>query len=234
MRKQLAAEFLKFRHDYALAGCLAFLLVPLFGAAAGLPDTAQAGSEAVAHLAHAQFAAMAPTLMTVAAVYGSLRFTMEYRLGAVARTALLGPRTRLLWAKATAAVLGGVIVGLVGTAALAVVLRLVLGHTGMAATSLPRTVAVCGISGAWGLFVGSVVRHHLASLFIVPASLLLSLPFLNSWPWLGRFSPLGSQMALTSQTADLLSAQTGALVALAWLVGAAVFARLLLTGRDLA
>ncbi|MFJ9839122.1 hypothetical protein ACIRYZ_01410 [Kitasatospora sp. NPDC101155] len=238
MRDRLAVELLRLRHDVALAGSLAFLLIPALGAAAALPHDGPADARAAELLAGSQLLSQAVLFIAAAAVYGSLRYTNDYRTGAIARAALLGPRSRLLWDRAVSAAAGGALIGLVGTALVATVLGLGSGHTGLTAQTVLGTPAACATAGVWGLFVGTMVRHHLLTLFVVPTTLFAALPVLAARPAVGRLLPLGAQLGMITAPdrapwTGLLPAPYGALVAAAWLVAVGVLARVLLTRRDL-
>ncbi|MEU3571869.1 hypothetical protein AB0E96_26085 [Kitasatospora sp. NPDC036755] len=238
MRDRLTVELLRLRHDVALAGSLAFLLVPTLGAVAALPHDGPAGTHSTDVQAGGQLLSQTVLFIAAAAVYGSLRYTNDYRTGAIARAALLGPRSRLLQDRALSAAAGGALIGLVGTALVATVLRLGTGHSGLTAHTVLGTPVACATAGAWGLFVGTMVRHHLLTLFVVPTTLFAALPVLDAWPAVGRFLPLGAQLAMIS-TPDrapwtgLLAAPYGALVAVAWPAAMGALARVLLTRRDL-
>ncbi|RXS69392.1 hypothetical protein EST92_25615 [Streptomyces sp. TM32] len=234
MRKQLRAELSMLRHDYILAGALAFLAIPALGTVSGLPDTAGAPDEALFRLARGQLGAAMVTLVVLAAVYGSARFTNSYRTGAVARSVLIGPRTEVLWCKAASAAVGGALIGLAGTTVLAVILRLGTGDTGLSAGTVPGAVGASASAAVWGVLLGSLIKHHLVAFFAVPTSLLVAVPLAGTWPHGARLLPLGGQLALTpGTTGPWPSPQCGAATVAVWLIAAGALARARFRSSDL-
>ncbi|GAA3284730.1 hypothetical protein [Paenarthrobacter aurescens] len=112
-------------------------------------------------------------MLTAAAVVGSFSFTSDYRAGCFTRRVLLFQRGPAFTARAGSTVLTallsgaavGVLSGLSGelvARAWGVTPQTVLSFAGMAA-----------MGALWGFAIGSLIRSHLVSLFVVPLSLVV-------------------------------------------------------------
>ena len=173
-------------------------------------------------------------MLTGASIVGAFSFTADYRTGSLNRRVLLFQRGPAFTGRATTTTLAALISGaLVGTA---------FGLFGVFADGAwhlnPVTVlgfcVTSGMGSLWGFALGSLIRNHLVSLFVVPLS--LALPELLS-PSLGEtgrliFPTLAANWA--ENVAVNIPAFASFAGALCWLVVVLAAASWVFLRRDLA
>ena len=173
-------------------------------------------------------------MLTGAAVVGAFSFTADYRAGSFNRRVLLFQRGPAFASRATttslAALLSGALMGIA------------FGLSGVFVDGAwclnPDTVlsfgVTAGMGSLWGFALGSLIRNHLVSLFVVPLS--LALPELLS-PSLGETGRLLFPI-LAANWAENVAVNIPAFAsfagALCWLVVVSAVANWVFLRRDLA
>lgn len=160
-----------------------------------------------------------------AVIVGALVVTTEYRHGTIGWSAMTTPDpARLVMAKATVALVTGIVFGVAGAA-----VALASGLAGLGAIGEPLlldhailrslalgAVAYAAIGGALGVAVGALVRNQVGAIVIVLVTLQVADPLLAAAvPAIARFGPGGAARALTGTPGDqlLAPAVAGALLA---------------------
>ncbi|KUN84426.1 ABC transporter permease [Streptomyces griseoruber] len=177
-----------------------------------------------------------------ASLYGAIVVTREYGSGSISRSVLVMGRARLFGAKLAVGALMGALSGVVAVVFSVLSAWGVLTVYGrdFAWTKETTLIAVglfaCNVLAApWGVFIGWIIRHQIASVVTVMALTLLVDPGLQ------RLAPKAASylftIALSSVYRDvghtLLSPQTALLVIAGWLAAAGCAAYRLLRVRDL-
>lgn len=171
-------------------------------------------------------------VLTGSALVGSFAFTSAFRTGSLHLRVLLFQRIPAFAARAGTTMVAASALG-VATAELCAALgALVSGTTGIHA---PGVFAATGCMGAaWGYSIGSVVRNHQVSLFLVPLTLVLPGLAAQLMQEAGQFVfPLAAadwaDRAILSQPASW-----SLLTSLGWLATVGAVALGVFTKRDLA
>ncbi|GAA2816869.1 hypothetical protein [Crossiella cryophila] len=226
MKAALRMELLRLPRDPTLLGFLVYAV--LTTAISGLTGKSTPTAGAMVTLVCLQTAVLA-------ALYGAVRFTLAYRHGVVARAMLLGRRGPVLGAAACTAAIGGTLlmVTALGTGAVVLVARTgsAAGLVGGLCSVLPAGLVLAAVPAAWGLLVGSIVRHHVLAPLAAAASLFA--PLLLPQPGIIRLFPAGAAMSLLGLGEHPWPAPAALIVLLGWLLALALLAHALLQSRDL-
>jgi hypothetical protein len=239
---QLRAEILKVRSTRTTIGlvlgmvALVLLFVVLTASLSGVSEISSTDTQ----LSMFGIGAFSGLFSSLA---GILLVTGEFRFGTIRPTLLFTPRRdRVIGAKAAAAVVAGLVFGVLGTAfALGVGAAILSGRGigiapsgGDLAFLALGTVAGAALWGAIGVGVGAVVRNQVGAIIgllawgFVVENLLFALA-----PSVGRFTPGEAQNALMGQgDAHLLDPLPGAAVLIAWTVAAAAAGVAVTVRRD--
>jgi hypothetical protein len=173
-------------------------------------------------------------MLTAAAVVGSFSFTSDFHTRSIHRRILMFQRGAAFTGRAastTVVAVGtgatmGVLFGLSGA--------LVADQWNVSVHAVLAFAAMAGMGSLWGFAIGSLIRNHLLSLFVVPLSLVLPAVFAGP---LGQFADFlfpnlltdwVNQEALGSLKLDSLA---GAVIWLAFALGGAYW---VFSKRDLA
>ena len=162
----------------------------------------------------------------LAAIYGAISVTAEFRYGTIRPTLLVAPRRwRIIAAKAAIAVVAGLILGLAATG-----LATVLGTSLLTARGVPVTVtdeevralivggsAAAALWGAIGVGVGALVRNQVPTMIGLAAWLLfiegLLVEEASSFLQFGKFGPGAAATSMAGMGADaMLAPAVGLLV----------------------
>jgi len=223
---QVRAELLKIRSTRTTLGLVAGMiaLIVLFTLLTGLLTKApqltspedQRGLLAIGSVA-GLFSALA----------GVMLITGEYRHGTIRPTFLFAPRrSRVLAAKAIAALLAGIAFGVIGEA-----LGFALGYltlhvrgipfalsTGQATLMLGGGLAAVALWAAIGTAVGAIVRNQVGTIIgLLAWGLIIDNLLFAFVPSVGRYSPNRAENAVEGLTTKhLLPATAGGAVLLAW------------------
>ena len=177
-----------------------------------------------------------------AALYGAVVVTREYGSGSISRSVLVTGRARLFGAKLAVGALMGALSGAVAVVCSVLSAWGVLAVYGrdfawtQETTLIAAGVFVCNVLAApWGVFLGWIIRHQIASVVTVMGLTLLVDPGLQ------QLAPKASgylfTIAMSSVYRDvghtLLSPQAALLVIAGWLAAAGFAAYRLLRVRDL-
>lgn len=240
MIDQLQAELLKIRSTRTTLGLVAGMiaLILLFSLLSGLLTKApnlvsaedQRGLLSVGSLAGV-FSALA----------GVMLITSEYRHGTISPTFLFDPRrSRVLAAKAIAALLAGIAFGIVGEALGFGIGSLALHArgipfaltTGQAALMLGGGLAAVALWSVIGVALGAIVRSQVGTIIgLLAWGLIVDNLLFAFVPSVGRYSPNRAENALEGLTTKhLLPATAGGAVLLAW-AAALTIASILTTAR---
>ncbi|WP_284978086.1 hypothetical protein [Arthrobacter sp. fls2-241-R2A-200] len=171
--------------------------------------------------------------LTGAAVVGSFSFTRDFGAGCIARRVLLFQRGAVFTGRAATATLatglgGGAIGGGVW-----LFLSATSKPTGQGMGTVLAFVSIACIGGLWGFSFGSLIRNHLVSLFVVPATLVLPGLLPDS---LEQIRPLlfpVESLAWAKQLALHIPASASLLGAVDWLLMMTTAACLVFSKRDL-
>ncbi len=112
-------------------------------------------------------------MLTAAAVTGSFSFTSDYRTGCFTRRALLFHRGPAFAARAASTSLTAVLVGATVGALFGATGGILAGAWGFSVQTVLAFAGMAAMGSLWGFALGSLIRNHLVSLFVVPLSLLL-------------------------------------------------------------
>lgn len=173
-------------------------------------------------------------MLTGAAVVGSFSFTSDYRAGCFTRRVLHFQRGPAFTARATSTALTALLVGATIGMLFGLSGEILDGAWGFSLHAVLAFAGTACMGSLWGFAIGSLIRSHLVSLFVVPLSLVL--PELLAG-WLGDaeqfFFPV-----LAADWADQLAvhiAAFGSFVgAVSWLLVVTAVAFLVFLKRDLA
>jgi len=108
---------------------------------------------------------------SIAAVYGSFRYTVDRRNGVVAQRLTQQPRWASLVARVPAAAFGGALVAVSAVVGGHVALAVSIGGGSVDWPAAVASVALGAAAGLWGLGVGLMVQQHLVALFVAPVTL---------------------------------------------------------------
>jgi ABC-2 type transport system permease protein len=206
MTRLLAGELFKLRTTrtfYALLGaCLGLIyLITVLASALGKPgptDSPMRDTMTVAGLAGA-----------IALVIGVLTITTEFRHGTITPTLLVVPRrVPLLVAKLVAAVLTGLVLGLLATGFVAIAVSLITNARGIddgavGSDALRMVVGgtlTGGLYAALGLGVGAIVRNQVGAMIGALVYLFVAEPLLTIIPtvgdWIDEYGLRGTSSSL--------------------------------------
>lgn len=242
MTRQLASEFTKITTTRTLAGLLAGMLglvalaiclhavgLPL-ASLSSRPDQRGIVIDVAVNLG-AVFAALA----------GALSITTEFRSGTIRPVLLVTPRrATVLWAKAGAVLLTGLLAGLLSAAAADGVGRVALGLRGVTVrlTAHDDVLLLAGGAAAGamlaviGLAVGAVVRAQVPTVVVLLTWLLFVENLLAEVPRLHRYLPGALAQAAAGQDRNAVLHAPGAAAALLVLyAGVTLVVATTLTGR---
>jgi ABC-type transport system involved in multi-copper enzyme maturation permease subunit len=236
-----------------LRGNRSIVVLPAVGAAFVALSTAGNASvqrdKVLAHtttLASASYflVGMGFAMVLFSALSGALLITSEHRSRSFGLMALVAPsRTPLLWAKSIVAAGAGMAQGVLGVIVAIVTARLSMGRYDLTIPLDGRTVGLavglvllCGLAGAWGLFIGAAVRAQVAAFAgIVVWMTMIEAAVLHLFPSVGRWLPGGAQAAIVADPSlpQRLGRPSGGVLLLGWMLLAAVAAVHTLRTRDI-
>ncbi len=242
MSAQLRAELLKVRSTRTTIGlvvgmvALVLLFVVLTASLSGVSEISTADDQ-LGMYGIGAFSGL------FSALAGIMLVTGEFRFGTIRPTLLFTPRrNRVIGAKAAAALIAGLVFGVLGTALAVGVGAAILKGRGIGispsgsdfALLAAGTVAAAALWGTIGVGVGAVVRNQVGAIIgllawgFVVENLLFALA-----PSYGRFTPGEAQNALMGQSdSHLLDPLPAAAVLVAWTVAAAVAGAAVTNRRD--
>lgn len=231
--RALRAQLRGMPFDLPLAGAaLAALLLALSIALNVPPELASTPAAARGAVHDALGAVTAVYAATMAAVYGSFRFTIDLRDGVVARRATIQHRGAGLIARLPVTALGGAVVATAAMTGAGIATAIALGDVVIPSRTVVATLVVGAVAALWGLAIGLVVRAHLTSLFVAPLSLGIAMVVASQgWDATAVWMPLpvlvraaGLDLsALGIDAATQLDPAVAVLVCTGW-VGAAIAA----------
>ena len=173
-------------------------------------------------------------MLTGAAVVGAFSFTADYRAGSFNRRVLLFQRGPAFASRATTTSLAALLSGALMGIAFGLSGVFVDGAWCLNADTVLGFGVTAGMGSLWGFALGSLIRNHLVSLFVVPLS--LALPELLS-PSLGETGRLLFPI-LAANWAENVAVNIPAFAsfagALCWLVVVSAVANWVFLRRDLA
>ncbi|MNI58800.1 ABC-2 family transporter protein [compost metagenome] len=208
----------------------ALLVVGLIAVLLGMAGLESPTSPGIEVLRQASMSLM----LTGAAVMGSFAFTSDYRAGCFTRRVLDFQRGPAFTARAASTALAALLVGATTGVLFGLSGEILDGAWGFSFHAVLAFAGTACMGSLWGFAIGSLIRSHLVSLFVVPLSLVL--PELLAG-WLGDaeqfFFPV-----LAADWADQLAvhiAAFGSFVgAVSWLLVVTAVAFLVFLKRDLA
>ncbi len=112
-------------------------------------------------------------MLTAAAVTGSFSFTSDYRTGCFTRRVLLFQRGPAFAARAASTFLSALLVGATVGAMFGASAGILAGAWGFSVQTVLAFAGTAAMGALWGFAIGSLIRSHLVSLFVVPLSLVL-------------------------------------------------------------
>ncbi len=112
-------------------------------------------------------------MLTAAAVTGSFSFTSDYRTGCFTRRVLLFQRGPAFAARAASTSLSALLVGATVGAMFGASGGILAGAWGFSVQTVLAFAGTAAMGSLWGFAIGSLIRSHLVSLFVVPLSLVL-------------------------------------------------------------
>lgn len=191
MTAALRSRITAFPTDLILAGFVVAGFVLAASLALSIPEGMGSAPDAIRNAFRATLVTPAVlTTILVSALYAGFDYTLALRRGVVARETTAQRRGAVLTARALLASVGGALVGLACGAG-TLVAGGVAGAGWMPAPPLVGSVAIAGaLAASWGFAIGVIVRHHLAALFVVPASLGVAVPLASLVPGAASTLPL--------------------------------------------
>jgi len=216
----------------------------IVGNGAAQVDDVQAGHATVAVASH-DLLRLGFGALLFATLFGAMLTTGEFRHGSIARSLhLAGRPERLMSAKAVAALLAGVVFGVVGAGSALLTSAVYLSLRGQSIVLDGESLlvvlgvfAVCVLSALWGMTIGWVVRSQIAALVGIMAwTLVAEGAIIALAPEVGRYLPGGAQASIIRDfgTGDPLSTPLGYLLFAGWIAAMAAVAVSLVRRRDLA
>jgi hypothetical protein len=214
----------------------ALLVAGLIGAlvvAAAIGSTEEGGN-ATTGVARILFEAGLSLMLTAAAVVGSFSFTSDFNTRSFHRRILMFQRGAAFTGRAASVTVVAMVTGAIVGVLFGLSGEFVANRWHIGAPAVLAFAAMAGIGSLWGFAIGSLIRNHFLSLFVVPLSLVLPEVLAGR---LGQFADFlfpnlvtdgVNQGALGSVKLDSLS---GALIWLACSLGGAYW---MFSKRDLA
>jgi ABC-2 type transport system permease protein len=205
-------------------------------------DALQAGQMSAAAVSH-ELLGLGFGALLFATLFGAFLTTGEFRHGSIARSLTLSRRCeRLMSAKAGAAVVAGLLFGVLGAGSALVTTAIVMSANDASLVLdresvlvLTGVVAVCVLSALWGTLLGWIVRAQLPTLIGIMAwTLIAEGAIISLAPEVGRFLPGGAQSSIVRDfdTGDPLSTPLGYLLFAGWIAAACALAVSLMRRRD--
>lgn len=220
----LRAELMRLRSDYVLLGFLAIVLVVSLAVALSNSNSLTTSS--------ASLEAGLSQVVTVATLYGTIRYVFDNHKGLVARTVLSGHRNPTLIAKTATTALCGVLIGAVGGVVSLVTLGVALSDSGVL-PALLYALPAAAASAVFGLYIGMAVRNYFLAPVVIFSVHIVSALLVESWPDVGRMLPLGATMSIVySSRPDLLPLSLGVVMQLTWLLVLGTLAWMVMNLRD--
>ncbi len=112
-------------------------------------------------------------MLTGAAVVGAFSFTADYHAGSFNRRVLLFQRGPAFASRATTTILAALVSGALTGIAFGLSGIFVDGAWHLSLATVLGFSVTAGMGSLWGFALGSLIRNHLVSLFVVPLSLAL-------------------------------------------------------------
>lgn len=126
-------------------------------------------------------------MLTAAAVVGSFSFTADFDTGSFHRRILMFQRGAAFTGRAASITVAGLVTGAIVGVLFGLSGELVANLWHVSAPAVLAFAAIAGIGSLWGFAIGSLVRNHFLSLFVVPLSLVLPAALASR---LGQFADL--------------------------------------------
>lgn len=193
MLRGFRVEFARSLRDRVLWGVLAGALLLLLTSALGFPENLSSAPEpALSAVTAALRFPLEVNIATMASVYGSFRYTIDHRDGFIGRQVMWQSRVPTLTPRLLTTFIAGAITGLWCWLVFHVTLSISAQQIIVDSGTIWSSLLLGGTCSVWGLCVGSLVRAHLLALFLVPATLLLTVALGVGAPELATWSPLGA------------------------------------------
>lgn len=188
--RALRARAFRWPRDRVLGGAVIGMLGLTLVVAVGIPAELRAAPLSVRGAFAEEYRVVGVlSAALVAAIYGSFRYTIDHRDGAVAQQVTITQRVPHLVARVPFTMLGGAVIALVAVGASQLVVMLLVGVDEIAAETVFDHTALGTIMGLWGFCLGVIVRRHLLALAVVPASLGIALLLAAFAPEIGVWLP---------------------------------------------
>jgi hypothetical protein len=173
-------------------------------------------------------------MLTAAAVTGSFSFTSDYRSGCFTRRVLLFHRGPAFASRAASTSLTAVLVGVTLGALFGASGEILAGAWGFSFHTVLAFAGMAAMGSLWGFAIGSLLRSHLVSLFVVPLSLVLPELLADSLGHAKEFLFPALAADWAEQVAVHISASGSFIGAAIWLVVVTAVAFGVFLKRDLA
>lgn len=126
-------------------------------------------------------------MLTAAAVVGSFSFTSDFDTRSFHRRILMFQRGAAFTGRAASGTVAALVTGAIVGVLFGLSGELVASLWHVSAPAVLAFTAMAGIGSLWGFAIGSLIRNHFLSLFVVPLSLVLPAALASR---LGQFADL--------------------------------------------
>lgn len=167
----------------------ALLVAGLIGAlvAAAATSSKGDGGQAMTGMDRTLLEAGLSLMLTAAAVVGSLSFTSDFDKRSFHRRILMFQRGAAFTGRAASITVAALVTGAIVGVLFGLSGELMASLWHVSAPAVLAFAAMAGIGSLWGFAIGSLIRNHLLSLFVVPLSLVLPAALASR---LGQFADL--------------------------------------------
>lgn len=235
MLRGFRVEFARSWRDQVLLGILAAAFLLLLASAIGFPENLSSVPEqALSAVSTALRFPLEVNIATMASIYGSFRYTIDHRDRFIGRQIMWQSRVPTLVPRMLATFVAGAIIGLWCSLIFYATLSIAAQRMIVDSAAIWHPLLLGGICSVWGLCVGSLVRAHLLALFLVPATLVLTIALAVWTPELASWSPLGAFVQAFGE--GLPNAPTidhPVLLSLGWMVAAIAVSLYSFSRRDI-
>lgn len=167
----------------------ALLVAGLIGAlvAAAAIGSKGDGGQAMTGMDRTLLEAGLSLMLTAAAVVGSFSFTSDFDKRSFHRRILMFQRGAAFTGRAASITVAALVTGAIVGVLFGLSGELMASLWHVSAPAVLAFAAMAGIGSLWGFAIGSLIRNHLLSLFVVPLSLVLPAALASR---LGQFADL--------------------------------------------
>lgn len=165
---------------------------------------------------------------------GSFSFTSDYRAGCFTRRVLHFQRGPAFTARATSTALTVLLMGAIIGVLFGLSAQLLDGAWGFTLHAVLAFAGIAGMGSLWGFAIGSLIRNHLVSLFVVPLSLVLPELLAGSLGNLEQFLFPVMAADWADQLAFHITAASSFVGTVSWLLVVTAVAFVVFLKRDLA